>query len=422
MNRDDKIKRSLDARLSGIREDAGTAWKVLAEAQKKEKPMKKKMTFALAFSLALLLAGVALAAGLDVFGLFKKDEVRGGQLSRLSEQARTYAQTTHIPARDAPAEAPQDDYQRLIALQQAREIDFTLEQAYADDQTLSFSYTLKDAARKVSYHEGTPSGNFEWDLEEKGRWSDTHMLTDEDPGLSRKAADYLNQPGSHYIVMQSAGLGDGAALTDGTDLPIRDSQAKTLADGSKQGYMTCQIPDSVPAGKPLEVELAIGYDTLVICQDEAGSRMAFVSNPADKGVKRLRFTIARNGKTVSLSGELTHQAETAEGSYTARAQVFLSPVNATGTVTIKGSQAWVDSWHRANAMMDEAAGTTDRIYDYVLYAGDREYPNHGGGISVQDSGDIVITLDFDAPQPGQPLRLRPLYREGGAPEEDIELK
>lgn len=422
MNRDDKIKRSLDARLSGIREGAGTAWKVLAEAQKKEKPMKKKMTFALAFALALLLAGVALAAGLDVFGLFKKDEVRGGQLSRLSEQARTYAQTTHIPARDAPAEAPQDDYQRLIALQQAREIGFTLEQAYADDQTLSFSYTLRGAGIKASYHEGMPSGDFTWDSEEKDRWTDTHMISGEASSLNQKIGEHLNRPGSHYLVMESASLGDGASLTDGTNLPIQDSQVKTLEDGTRQGYMTCRIPDGVSADKPLEVELVIIYGATVVYQDESGYKTDFVANPADKGIKRLHFTIARNGKTVSLSGELTHQAETAEGSYTARAQVFLSPVNATGTVTIKGSQAWVDSWHKASAMMDGAADTADRIYDYVLYAGDREYPNHGGGISVQDSGDIVIALDFDAPQPGQPLRLRPLYREGGAPEEDIALK
>ncbi|HHX21835.1 MAG TPA: hypothetical protein GX722_08600, partial [Clostridiales bacterium] len=92
--RQDNIKRSLDARLSGIQAGQNTAWQVLLAAQQKEKPIKKKLSFALAATLALILAGVALAAGLDVFGLFKKDEVRGKQLEQLSEVAQTYAQTT----------------------------------------------------------------------------------------------------------------------------------------------------------------------------------------------------------------------------------------------------------------------------------------------------------------------------------------
>lgn len=423
MNRDDKIKRSLDARLSGIREGAGTAWKVLAEAQKKEKPMKKKMTFALAFALALLLAGAALAASLNVFGLFKDDEVKGRQLSQLAQVAQTYDKAENIPAQGQPAaEAPQDDYQRLIAAQQSKTIDFTLNQAYADDKTLSLSYTLRGAGIKASYHEGTPSGDFTWDSEGKDRWTDTHMISGEESALNQKIGEHLNRPGSHYLVMESASLGDGASLTDGTNLSIQDSQVKTLEDGTRQGYMTCRIPDGVPDDKPLEVELVIIYGATVVCQDESGYKTDFVANPADRGIKRLHFTIARNGKTISLSGQLTHQAETAEGSYTARAQLFLSPVNAAGTVTIKGSQAWVDSWHKANAMMDDAAATADRIVDYVLCAGDKEYSNRDGAIAIKDSGDILIILDFDAPQPGQPLRLRPLYREGGVPEEDIALQ
>lgn len=422
--RQDNIKRSLDARLSGIQAGQNTAWQVLLAAQQKEKPIKKKLSFALAATLALILAGVALAAGLDVFGLFKKDEVRGKQLEQLSEVAQTYAQTTTFPAQEEKTpekEAPQDEYQRLIALQQAQTIEFTLQQAYANDKSISLSYTLKDAAHKVSYHEGVPSGNFEWLHEDNGRWADTHMLNTDDAELNRKVATHLNQPGSHYIVTQSAGVGDGASLTDGTDLPIRDSQIKILEDGSVQGYMTCRIPDGVSADKPLEVELIIGYGSMVICQEETGHKTAIVSNPADKGMKRIHFTVARSGKTTSLSGALTHEANSPEDSYTAQAQVFLSPVNVIGAVTIKGSQVWVDSWQAAFEMQDGAT-TVDRIYDYVLYAGEQPYANRGGSISLANNGDIVIGLDFDAPASGQPLTLRPVYRDGEAPGEAIPLQ
>ncbi len=49
--------------------------------------MKKKASFALVLTLALLLAGVALAASLNVFGLFKEDEHKGKQLEKLAQVA-----------------------------------------------------------------------------------------------------------------------------------------------------------------------------------------------------------------------------------------------------------------------------------------------------------------------------------------------
>lgn len=423
--RQDNIKRSLDARLSGIQAGQNTAWQVLLAAQQKEKPMKKKLSFALAATLALMLAGIALAAGLDVFGLFKKDEVRGKQLEQLSEVAQTYAQTTTFPAQEEKTpekEAPQDEYQRLIALQQARTIEFTLQQAYADDKSISLSYTLKNPSQEVSFHKGASLDNIAWDQEDKGkRWTDDHLYDHENLVLSRQVADYLNKPDSSYIVIDTAGVGDGATLTDGTNLPIRYSGTKTLADGSTQGYMTCSIPDSVPADSPLDVELCVLYGAKVVYQDEEGYKWAYICNPADSGIKRIHFTIARSGKTTSLSGALIHEANSPEGSYTAQAQVFLSPVNVIGAVTIKGPQAWIDSWQVAFRMQD--GGTTvDRIYDYVLYAGEQPYANRGGSISLADNGDIVIGLDFDAPASGQPLTLRPVYRDGEVLGEAIPLQ
>ncbi len=76
------------------------------------------------------------------------------------------------------------------------------------------------------------------------------------------------------------------------------------------------------------MELIIGYGAMVVYQDGTGYKDAYVNDPADRGIKRLIFTIARNGKTTSKSGEMSHKAATEAGSYSARAQLFLSPVNA----------------------------------------------------------------------------------------------
>ncbi len=420
MNRQDRIRHSLDARLSGIKASQNTARKVLAKAQEKEKPMKRKMTLALALTLVLLV-GVALAAGLNVFGLFKDDEQKGKQLAQLAEVAQTYAQTTSIPPQGQPEEPPQDDYQKLIAYQKTRLFDFTLEQAYADDRMLYMTYTLKGIEQRVDFHEGIPSGDFEWWREARGkRWQDERIFGD--AAQNQMISDHLNQTGSHYVTMDTAGLGDGATLSDGTILSIQDSKSIALDYESVQGFMACQIPEGVQQDQPLEVELVILYGTQVVYQDELGYKEAYVANPANRGIQRIRFTIQRNGTTTSQSGEIAYQAETEGGSYTARAQVFLSPVNVQGTVTITASQAWVDSWHVANATMDEGTGTVDRIFDYTLAAGDKTYPNKDGAISLNDNGDIVIGLNFDAPEGGQMLTLHPVYRDHEALEEAVILK
>lgn len=424
MNRKDKIKQCLDARLSGIQESPDTLWKVLSRAQEKENPMKKKLSFALALVLALILLGAALAAGFDVFGLFKDDEVKGKQLSQLSEFAQTYAQTTTFPGQKPTQDAPQDDYQRLVSQLQAQEIEFTLQQAYADDKTLSLSYTLSQAAQQISFGDGMPAGAFDWSPGEEGkRWTDLYSLSFEDEAQNQRAADHLNQPGGKHMIVRNMGVGDGASLLDGTDLPIEDSQVKAMEDGSIQGYMTCQIPDSVPVNDPLEIDIMVSYSAMVVYQDGEGYQTAYVRNPADQGIKHISFVIARSGKTSSLSGSISYEADDPQGSYLAQAQVFTSPINLKGSVTIKGPEAWTASWQAAFQTQDGAANAINRIFDYVLYAGDRPYPNHDGGISLLDNGDIVIGLDFDTPGENKHLSLRPVYRDGQTPqEESITLK
>ena len=408
MKQQHKIRQSLDARLSGIQAGQNTAWKVLSMAREKEKPMKKKMTFALALMLVLL-TGIALAAGLNVFGLFKDDEQKGKQLAQLAEVAQTYAQSTNIPPQGHPEDSPQDDYQKLIAYQQTRSFDFTLEQAYADDKTLYISYTLKGTGQMVDLHEGIPSGDFEWREVQGKRWQDERMFGD--AAQNQMFADHLNQSGSHYVTMDTAGLGDGATLTDGTDLSIQDSQRIALDDATLQGFMACQIPEGVQQDQPLDVELVILYGTNIVYQDEVGYKEAYVANPENRGIQRIRFIIDRNGKTTSQSGEFTHHAETETGSYSARAQIFLSPVNVKGAVVLKASQGWVDSWHAANALQDQATGTVNRIFDYTLVAGDKTYPNKDGGIAINANGEIVIGLNYDVPEDGKTMTLRPIYRD-----------
>lgn len=369
--------------------------------------MKKKMMISLALMLVLL-TGIALAAGLNVFGLFKDDEHKGKQLAQVAEIAQTYAQSTNIPPQGQLEAPSQDDYHKLIDYQKTRSFDFTLEQAYADDKTLYISYTLSGAGTKVDFYEGIPSGAFEWWTEAEGmRWQDERSFGD--TTLNQMIADHLDQPGGHYVTMDTASLGDGATLADGTGLSIQDRRSMVFDDESLQGFMICDIPEGVQRDQVLDVELTILYGTHVVYQDEAGYKEAYVDNPENRGIQRIRFTIDRNGKTTSQSGELQHHAQTEQGSYNARALVFLSPVNVKGSVVLKASQSWVDAWRDANSLQEQTIGAVNRIFDYALVAGNKTYPNKDGGISINENGEIVMNLNYDVPEDDAIMMLHPIY-------------
>ena len=123
--REEAFRRALKGSLSGVTFDPARQRAVLAD-MKGEKPVKKKMTLAIALVMAtLLLGGTALAAGLGLFGQFAEtaDESRVEELNRLEKLAQNIDETKTVQA-------------------DGKDVTLTLRQAYCDGTRLFYSYEL----------------------------------------------------------------------------------------------------------------------------------------------------------------------------------------------------------------------------------------------------------------------------------------
>lgn len=140
--RENELRRALQGSLSGVTFDPARQRAVLAE-MKGEKPVKRKMTWAFALVMALvLLGGTALAAGLGLFGQFAQsaDESKAVQLNQLESLAQTY-----------------DERQTVTV--DGQDVTVTLRQAYCDGVRLFYSYELTGGALGdgADLADGTPT-------------------------------------------------------------------------------------------------------------------------------------------------------------------------------------------------------------------------------------------------------------------------
>lgn len=140
--REDELRKALQGSLSGVRFDPARQRAVLAD-MKGEKPVKKKMTLAIALVMAmLLLGGTALAAGLGLFGQFAEiaDESDAAELNRLEALAQNIDESKTVQAN-------------------GKDITLTLRQAYCDGTRLFYSYELTGGSMGdgADLADGTPT-------------------------------------------------------------------------------------------------------------------------------------------------------------------------------------------------------------------------------------------------------------------------
>lgn len=413
-NLHEKVRHALDTQLSGLVEKPGRAQSILRFAKGEEQPMKRKVSLALVMALtfALALAGVTLAASLGVFGQFAQDENKQQRMETLDSKAETYDTTVEVTpeVEIRPAKEAENDYELLLAYQKERAFTFTLNQAHTAGSSLFVSYTLEGIAPNLTKGEGLPTGPFDW-IQEEGQWSDENQLWN-NPELQDEAGNWLNAKDGRYIKMDSAGMGDGANLLDGTVLDILDGDTQRLDDNTLQGYMECALPEGLE-GDTLTFQVYLIYGSMVVYQDQEGYRTAYVSLPDKKNIQYIPLTISRTGTTVSKTGSLNTDV------YSVTAQVFISDIDLQGTAKMEVPQSWTAPWK----MLGDGSGQTDYIMDYKLYIGDTPQNNQNGGVLVVDDTHLEISLRYNLPKEGDVLRLVPVYsKTGDHPKEGIELK
>ena len=123
------VRDALDRRLAALGPSAARRARIRERIAEEEPAMKKKLTASLAAALiaALLLAGAALAVGLNLFDVFGKNDER---LSQLADEAA-------LPTVDAQSV----ESEALGASEAA------IENAYYDGRSLIVAYRLKNGAR-----------------------------------------------------------------------------------------------------------------------------------------------------------------------------------------------------------------------------------------------------------------------------------
>ncbi len=413
-----EFKDLLDRQLSALEWDQKDSRVVLQKARGGIK-VKRKMSAALAsvMVLMLMMIGAAVAASLGVFGQFGDDEVNGQKLQNLENVSTTYGETQTVqPLAAAGAQAPEakNVYAQILQHQNERTFDFTLEQAHFDGKKIYISYTfVKPADWEIVLGEGVPSGDIPWDIQEQGK-TYGEVYSHADPDLNIKINEYLNTHDGAYVMFDYAGPSDGFYLSDESDLNITDSGSKVLADGKIQGYGEYEgIPQALGGADSVEASVHILYGTEIVYQDASGYKVAYVSNPADRGIKDIRFTILRDGKTLTRAGEAAFER------YSAKAELTISQVDISGTLTMKCPEEWTRVWTE----MGEFKASEDYVYDYALYADGKPCKGTSAGVMVTAPDQLELSLRYDLPASYQELTLRPVYmRSGEKAEEDIAIK
>lgn len=420
VNWDKDIKQSLDENLSGLYISKREQAQMFNRIIQGEKPiMKRKVSAALVFAIVLILAmgGMALAAGLGLFGHFsmEPDNNNGNRLNRLEDNASTYEMTKQVSAPTPQAEIVDDTlYDKLLQEAYGHTFTLTLDQAYCDGHKLYYSYTLtRNEPQSKTFGEGEPTGNFDWYWVEEGKKAADCMY------LEGEEADWFNQHEIAYMVNRGFYLGDGARMLDGTDLMIYDSSDERIGEDTIRGFQEVEIPEEVELGDTIDFTLTVHDYTSICYQSERGFERSSVKTPENRGFTEVPFTVKVNTDAELHAGSITTD------DYSAQATLFISDVDVYGQVSYDAPE-WVKALEEYDRkiMNDEQAEMPQVITEYKLIADGKEMKPIDGGFGIdRQTGKYIVHLRYDVPESHEMLSLIPLRGadEAENPDEEIYL-
>lgn len=366
---------------------------------KEGKAIQKRVpAFAVAFVMILLLGGVALAAGLGIFGSFMQDpqsELSTQRLEKLDAVADPIGVSVTVasPGQAEDTQQATGDVQRTLSHMAGQNFTLTIDQAYSDGTKVYFSYVLTtDRAPQMRFGVGKPAGIDEWDLFDKGtRFAERYSLYDFEE--TQQAAKWLDDHEASYVICEHFSLGDGADL-NGEPLNVYDSGFRFTDEQTVMGYQEVLLPDGYEASDALKLTMSIGYGASLYYQDETGVYWKWLSPKENRGFIHVDVTLPVSGTVQPISGTVTTQ------NYTAEAKLVISDVDIYGTVTISG------------LAVDQAGGepydwARYAVLSYELVAGDETLRDLNGAISDIVDGVYTLGLRFDLPKDASKLILKP---------------
>lgn len=403
-----KIADALKACLANSEFSKERQQAVFREIRGEHVKMNRKISVSLVFAIVLILAigGMAIAAGIGLFGRFSEDEMsynKNVRLEHLEDSSQVIDESVKVTAPEN-AQEPQEAltlYEEITAGQGGRTFDLTLNQVYCDGYKLYYTYTLKTNRMDITYGEGRPSGFDTWMMEEPGsRMADVWWIEPEE--TFTQICEWLDGGAQRYVIMDAVGIGDGADIDDGSEhgIPtmIYDSGSEWTDELTLTGYQEVELPQAYAPGDTFDILLTVMYGTSVFYQDETGVYWDHVSQSENRGIIKVPFTVSVQGSAQEFTGTLQ------TNDYTATAHLTVSDVSVYGEVVFD-AQDWVE---RFNADWTQAdASEPEWITSYTLLAGEEELKNIGGGYGVNPDGQFIVMVEFDLPQDLQNLSLQP---------------
>ena len=379
------IRREFDEAFSDLNDKPSLHNEIMKKIEG-ERVVKRKISMTLIFAIVMMLAlgGMAVAAGLGLFGQLrvqKVDEMSYERLGLLEDAAVVMGETRSVvvPTRNEAAK-PETVHDQVLLSQQGREYELTVNQVYCDGRKLYYSYTLKTMGARVSLYEGEATGFERWNEAYKGeRFADAFdlYLGEEE---NQRVADWLDSHQSGYAVRHNACVGDGADLPDGTYMTPIDSGNEQVDANTMTAYYEVALPEDYEVGETVEFVLTVITSDTVYAQDESG---AYSTTVMDRNnLVEVKVSAPVTGSTLVLTGE-----GTADG-YAAKAELHVSDVDLSGSVRIEAPEEYYPEGYTLLA-------------DGVTYRNIDEWWQFDGQAHV-------LNLRFDLPETISSLVLMPL--------------
>ena len=385
--------------------------------------MKKKMSFALvcAIVMTLVLGSAAVAAGLSLLEHFAEEREWdqpwvSERLEKVQENIVRLNKTIQIETPSADLD-PSTVKEQLSESLFGQQLELTISDVYCDGSKLYYTYTFKHDPSKTFKGEGWPEG-FEKDELKKfyDKWE--YVDGNGEPtfgnlAFAQEESDWYKAHDASWFAAQTFFVGDGLDLPDGTSLQIWDSYAEAVDENTTRGYYEVELPKDYKAGETVDVVMTVLYNVNVGYSDATGVYWGAAGAGEEFGNKvtsfvRIPLTIPVTDKVTSVQG--SGEFDT----YKASADVKISKFDVTGKVSIHPEKPW-----KIDEMSDDQV-KDNYLFDYMLISGGVEYEDYWAAKSIPlEDGSYEIEMRFDLPEDTSSLSLRPVYRDGTSPENEV---
>ena len=387
MRIDDKgIRDAMDSRLSTLGASAGRRERIRQRIHQEEEPVvRKKITTGMVLAIVILLglAGVALAASLNLFEYFGRHDVR---LKEIAPEATL--------ATESPKTVESSELGTTVA---------TINSAYYDGQSLLVAYSIDNGTRTERF---TPSG------EQLARMTklDAPPFIELQDGEGQPILNEFNaalKRGTPYgFSRYSVYPSDHTETDDGIDLPPTQEMQESTPEGEQ--YMLREyenpLPDEVRDRESLRIQIRLYQSAYTLYFDGTDCYELPVER---QEVRAMTATVSRaDAQTRHYTGEGTYNG------VKVRVEADASAVHADVTVIAEADAFTTldeDSWYmldvrdaQGNALRSTQGGADDPRTLHAILEGTGILPDHltvsilieseGEGATIQ-AVPILLTTD-----------------------------